>query len=172
MVGLTAVVLWLMVAGLVVVAYRRPEKKHRLGLRVGVNIIAANTPRVIMALLIAGFASQILPKELVAGWIGGDSGIRGILIASLVGGFIPGGGIISFPVAVVLYKAGADIPQLVAFLTSWSVLAIHRVFLFEVPLLGARFAVMRLSASFLLPPLSGVIAAVLVALVQNRPLPL
>ena len=172
MVGPTAIVLWLMVAGLVAVAYRQGENKHRLGLRVGVNIIAANTPRVIMALLIAGFASQILPKELVAEWIGGDSGIRGILIASLLGGFIPGGGIISFPVAVVLYKAGADIPHLVAFLTSWSVLAMHRVFLFEVPMLGARFAVVRLSASFLLPPLSGVIAAVLVALVQNRPLPL
>jgi uncharacterized membrane protein YraQ (UPF0718 family) len=172
MVSPTAIVLWLMVAGLVVVAFRRPEKKHRLGLRVGVNIIAANTPRIIMALLIAGFASQILPKELVAEWIGGESGIRGILIASLLGGFIPGGGIISFPVAVVLYKAGADIPQLVAFLTSWSVLGIHRVFLFEAPMLGARFAAMRLSASVLLPPLSGVIAAVLVMLVQNRPLPL
>lgn len=172
MVGPTAVILWLMVAGLLVVAYRQPQKKHRLGLRVGANIIATNTPRVVMALLIAGFASQILPKELVAEWIGGASGMRGILIASLLGGFIPGGGIISFPVAVVLYKAGADIPQLVAFLTSWSVLGLHRVFIFEAPMLGVRFAAMRISASVLLPPLSGVIAAVLVAVVQNRPIPL
>jgi hypothetical protein len=62
-----------------------------------------------------------------------------------------------------LYKAGVGVPQLVAFLSGWSVVAMHRVIAYEIPLLGWRFTAVRLLVSIVLPPISGVLASFLVA---------
>ena len=108
-------------------------------------------PRMVLAIVAAGFAGKLLPTELVASQIGHDSGFYGIVIATLVGGFTPAGPIVAFPIVVVLMKAGAGFPQVVAFLTAWSVYAFHRMLVYEIPLVGWRFSVMRLAASTLLP---------------------
>jgi len=113
---------------------------------------------VAVALLTAGFVAKLMPGEPIAALIGPESGWRGILVASLTGGFVPAGPIISFPLVVVLYKAGAGIPQIVAFLTAWSVFAFHRVLIYESTLMGWRFSVVRLVSSVILPPLSGLFA--------------
>ena len=55
-------------------------------------------------------------------------------------------------------QLGAGTPQLVAFLTAWSVFAMHRHLMWEIPLLGAGFAAKRLTASLVLPPTAAVIA--------------
>jgi uncharacterized membrane protein YraQ (UPF0718 family) len=118
-------------------------------------------PRIALALMAAGFIGVLVPSEPVARHIGPDSGLLGILIASVVGGFVPGGPILSFPLVVVLYKAGAGIPQLIAFLTAWSVFAFHRVAIYEVNLMGWRFSAVRLISSVVLPPLAGLLAMAL-----------
>jgi uncharacterized membrane protein YraQ (UPF0718 family) len=71
---------------------------------------------------------------------------------------VPSGPIVSFPLVVVLWKAGAGLPQLVAFLTAWSVFAFHRVLIYESTLMGWRFVALRLVASLVLPVLAGVLA--------------
>jgi len=43
----------------------------------------------------------------------------------------------------------------VAYLTAWSLLALHRLVAWEVPILGARFALLRFAVSILLPILAG-----------------
>ena len=48
-------------------------------------------PRIMVAVLTAGFAGQLIPGGVVAEHIGADSGLAGVLVAMLVGGFIPGG---------------------------------------------------------------------------------
>ena len=108
-------------------------------------------PRMILAIVAAGFAGKLVPTEVVAAQIGHDSGFYGIVIATLVGGFTPAGPIVAFPIVVVLMKAGAGFPQVVAFLTAWSVYAFHRMLVFEIPLVGWHFSVMRLVSSLLLP---------------------
>lgn len=154
---------WVMALLLGAVAYFRPGKLHLQGLTIAWKQALDMVPRMIMAVLVSGFFSVIVPAELVAHWLGKESGIQGILIASLVGGFTPGGPLISFPIVVILYKAGAAIPPLVAFLTAWSVFAFHRIIAYEIPLIGFRFAAMRILSSLVLPPLAGVLAAIIEA---------
>ncbi|HEY4133910.1 MAG TPA: hypothetical protein VGO34_01730 [Alphaproteobacteria bacterium] len=146
---------------LVVVAWRHPRRLHVAGFRAALEMTLLNTPRVVLALIGAGFLSQILPQEAIANLLGGESGVRGILIAWLIGGFTPGGPIITFPIIVVLSKAGAGLPALVTFLTSWSVLGFQRVLAFELPMMGRTFVVNRLVAAALLPPISGFITLLL-----------
>ena len=163
-------ILWGVAIALGAMAYWHPQRKLREGLHAARNVLIANIPRVAMALLSAGFLSEILPRGLVAEWLGEGSGMRGILIASLAGSVIPGGPIVSFPIAVVLSKSGVDVPQLVAFIAAWSVFALHRIFAYEMPLMGPRFSMMRLASSFMLPPLAGVSAALLVSLLEGKAL--
>lgn len=114
-----------------------------------------------LALLAAGFIGAMIPQELVAQWLGQASGWRGIALASVLGGFVPGGPMVSYSMAIVIQKAGAGTPQMVAFLTAWSVFALHRVLTYEMPLMGPRFTAVRFAASLVLPPVSGGIAYVI-----------
>ena len=88
-------------------AARKPERLHLAAAGIAVNQFIRILPRLALALLTAGFLGQLLPGELIGSLIGAESGTKGILIASLAGGFTPGGPIISFPIVVVLREAGA-----------------------------------------------------------------
>jgi len=117
--------------------------------------------RVPLALLMASFVGRLIPPEVIASIIGGESGWRGIVISSLLGGLIPGGPMVSFPLAIVIWQMGAGEPQMVAFLAAWSIFALHRVIAFEWPLLGGRFVLVRFASTWMLPPLAGLLAYLL-----------
>ncbi len=157
-----AALLWIIVLALTIWTARKPERLHLAAAGIAVNQFIRILPRLALALLTAGFLGQLLPGELIGSLIGAESGAKGILIASLAGGFTPGGPIISFPIVVVLREAGAGVPQLVAFLTAWSVFAIHRVLIYKSTLMGWRFSGMRLLASLALPPIAGFSAEAIV----------
>jgi uncharacterized membrane protein YraQ (UPF0718 family) len=156
-----ALVLWVLALGLALAALRRSTAKAQVAIVTAAERFLEIMPRIALALLAAGFIGVLIPSEPVARHIGPESGFPGILLASVVGGFIPGGPILSFPLVVVLYKAGAGLPQLIAFLTAWSVFAFHRVLIYEVTLMGWRFSAVRLISSLILPPLAGLLAMAL-----------
>lgn len=118
-------------------------------------------PRIAVALVLAGFVGKLMPSEAIAGYIGPDSGFKGIAIAAILGGFVPSGPIVSFPIVVVLRHAGAGWPQVTAFLTAWSVIAFHRVIVYETALMGWRFVLTRWASSLMLPPIAGVLTLIM-----------
>ncbi|HYI88968.1 MAG TPA: permease [Beijerinckiaceae bacterium] len=156
-----ALVLWMLALVLAVSALRRSTAESRTAFTAAAERFIEIMPRIALALVTAGFLSVLVPAEPVARYIGPDSGLPGILVASVVGGFVPGGPILSFPLVVVLYKAGAGLPQLIAFLTAWSVFAFHRVLIYELTIMGWRFSAVRLLSSLVLPPLAGLLAMAL-----------
>jgi uncharacterized membrane protein YraQ (UPF0718 family) len=153
--------MWIMVLVLAIVAYFRPGKMHLQGLRIARDQMVSFFPRILMAILFSGFFSALIPTELVVRWLGEDSGMPGILLATLVGGFLPGGPILCFPMIAILHQSGAGLAPLVAFLTSWSVFAFYRMIAYEIPFLGVRFAMLRLLSSIALPVLAGILASIL-----------
>jgi len=156
---ISTLVLWAIVAVLGLVVLRRGRGVLVRAVGDGTRRFLVILPRMGFAILLAGFAAVMIPGEPVAAAIGPESGLMGILVASLAGGFVPSGPIVSFPLVVVLWKAGAGLPQLVAFLTAWSVFAFHRVLIYEATLMGWRFVALRLTASLVLPLLAGVLTA-------------
>ena len=152
---LSFILLGIMGAIFFVIAYRMPGKKHIEGLRGGWEVAMVNLPRILLALLSAGFLSHLLPHEIIAEWLGHESGIKGIAIATLLGSVMPGGPLIAFPIVVILTKAGAGMPAVVTFLTSWSVLGIQRIIGFELPMMGSKFVLNRVAIGIFLPAISG-----------------
>lgn len=112
----------------------------------------------VLAFMAAGLAQTLLPREAVTAALGEGAGLRGLLLAALAGIITPSGPFVSLPIAATLYGAGASAGAVVAYLTAWALLAAHRFFAWELPLLGFRFAAFRWLLCLALPLLAGLAA--------------
>ena len=114
-------------------------------------------PRMAAALLLAGALFVLLPRQHVARWLGARSGLRGLVLAQLAGILTPGGPMTAFPMAAVMVGAGADLGAAVTYVTAWMFLGVTRMLVWEVPFMGADFAVLRYAVSLVLPILAGLL---------------
>jgi uncharacterized membrane protein YraQ (UPF0718 family) len=108
--------------------------------------------------LLAGFLQGLLPRDAVTRRMGAESGLAGLALATLAGIATPGGPMASFPMVLVLAAAGADRGTLIAYITAWSLLGFQRTLVWELPILGADFALLRAAACLPLPVLAGWLA--------------
>lgn len=148
------------------VCIKRGRVETMVALRKATDRAFRVLPRIAVAVLTAGFVARLIPSGIVVEHIGPDSGLSGTLIAMLVGGFIPSGPIISFPLVVALSQAGAGTVQLITLLTAWSVFAIHRVIIYEVPMMGARFSMIRLACSLPLPLIAAGLTSLILSVIR------
>jgi len=150
---------WLMAAlaaaAVVALAARAGPGAALDGARGGLALLVTFLPKLLLAFVLAGVVQALLPRELVAGWLSDAAGVRGLLIASVAGALTPGGPFTHFPVVAAVYKMGAGVGPIAAYLTAWALLGAHRVILWELPFLGPRFTFTRFLVSLPLPILAG-----------------
>jgi uncharacterized membrane protein YraQ (UPF0718 family) len=144
---------------LVLLAYFRHQGELATGMKSFMGMTVEVLPLLLFAFIVAGLAQAMIPKETVAGWVGEESGFRGLLIGTMAGGFIPGGPYVSLPIAAGFLKAGAGIGTMVAFIAAWSLWGISRMPL-EVGVMGWKFTGVRLACTFFFPPIAGLLAHV------------
>ena len=142
---------------LLFIGYQKGGGEHILGLKLGGNILLQIIPLLIFAFIIAGMIQVLVPTAMVSKWVGAESGFRGLLIGTALGGIMPGGPFVSLPIAAGLLRTGASIGTMVAFITAWSLLALSRLPI-EIGLLGWKFTLIRLACTFFFPPIAGLIA--------------
>lgn len=118
-------------------------------------------PKVVAGVLVAAFLRILLPKEVVARWIGERSGLKGLFVATLAGAVIPGGPMTIFPIATALYLSGADRGSTIAFITAWLTIGINRAVVWELSFFGAEFVILRTLISLPVPILCGLAARML-----------
>jgi uncharacterized membrane protein YraQ (UPF0718 family) len=122
------------------------------------GLIGYMLPKLGAAVLIAGFIQALLPPDFFGRYMGGESGMKGIVIASAAGAATPGGPVTSFPMVTLLRDTGAGLGAMVAYITSWTTMGLQRVLMWEVPLMGVEFAIVRFVASIPLPIVAGFLA--------------
>ncbi len=118
-------------------------------------------PKVVAGVTVAAFLRILLPREVVARWIGARSGLKGLAVATLAGAIIPGGPMTIFPIATALYLSGADRGSTVAFITGWLTIGINRAIVWELSFFGADFVLLRTAISLPIPILCGLAARLL-----------
>jgi uncharacterized protein len=155
-------ILAILLLALAILALARRDGTLLAGMDRALEQFAKLVPRMLCALLAAGFIAKLIPSELIAGYLGAEAGLRAILIATAAGLIVPAGPVIAFSIAVVFARSGAAVPALVAFITSWSVFAAHRIFIYEIPLLGPSFLRLRLLSSAATPLLAGLLAMMVI----------
>jgi len=145
---------------LLALGYYKGQGQHISGVKSGLSMTVEILPLLIFAFIVAGMVQVLLPRELLSKWVGVESGMRGILIGTVAGGFTPGGPYVSLPVVAGLLRSGASIGTMVAFLTGWSLWAVSRLPM-EVGVLGWKFTLFRIASTFFFPPIAGLIAQTL-----------
>jgi uncharacterized membrane protein YraQ (UPF0718 family) len=142
---------------LLMIAIRQGSGAHLTGLKSAWRMTIEVLPLLLLAFVVAGLIQALLPKDVIAHWVGAESGLRGIIIGTVAGGLAPGGPYVSLPIVAGLIKSGAGIGTMVAFLTGWSLWAVNRLPM-EVGILGWKFTLIRLASVFVFPPVAGLLA--------------
>jgi len=151
------IIMGVIALALLFIGYQKGGGEHILGLKAAGSLLLQIVPLLIFAFIVAGMIQHLVPTEMISRWIGMESGFRGILIGTVLGGVAPGGPFISLPIAAGLLRTGASIGTMVAFLTGWSLLAVTRLPL-EIGIMGWQFTLIRLACVFFFPPIAGLIA--------------
>ena len=148
-------------AVLFAVAYLKSPDSAFRGLGLTKDLLIQVTPRLLAAFVIAGLVQVLVPQELVVQWMGKESGFKGILIGTALGGLTPGGPMTHFPILASFYQMGIGVGPLIAYLTAWLLFGLQRVVMWELPFLGPQIVVVRIASSLFLPLFAGWFASVL-----------
>lgn len=154
---ISTIVMGVVAIAVFIIAYQKGGGIHMAGLKATGNLLLQMFPLLVFALLIGNTIPLLIPPQTISTWVGTESGIRGILIGTAVGGLLPGGPFISLPIVAGLLQVGASIGTVVALLTAWSLLAFTRLPL-EIGILGWQFTLIRLACTCFFPPIAGIIA--------------
>ncbi len=130
----------------------------RKGFAGGGRLLTRYALVLVVSFLAAGLAEVLVPHAWVRDTLGGDSGLRGILIGAAAGVVTPSGPFVAMPIAAVMVRSGAAPGPVVAFLTGWALLALHRLVAWEIPMLGWQLAALRYGVSLVLPVVAGLLA--------------
>lgn len=114
----------------------------------------------VFAFLIAGLVQTLVTRDMITHWLGAQSGWRGIALACLGGALMPGGPYVYYPIAAAIFKAGASLGVMIAFITAKNLWSVSRLPL-EFALLGPRVTFARLTSTIVMPPLLGLLANLL-----------
>ena len=141
---------------LLAVAFVRGRDLPLAGLTAAWQTLWRNMAILLLGFLIAGFVQVLVPKELISRWMGAQSGAKGVLVACVVGGLMPGSPYAVFPLVATLYKAGAGMGAVVGLISAWSLWSVSRLPV-EIALIDARPALIRYGITFIVPPLAGLL---------------
>ena len=153
----STLVLVVIAAGLLIYALIRGENLALTGIKLAGTTIWNNLILMIAGFLIAGLMQVLLPKQLIATWLGDAAGVKAVLIGCVTGGLIPGSPYAVFPIVAGLYQAGAGLGAMIGFVTAWSLWSVSRLPV-EMALISPKAALIRYGITFIVPPAAGLLA--------------
>ncbi len=154
------IVMAVLAVALLLLGYLRGQDQHVEGLKAALRMTTQTLPLLVFAFIVAGMAQVLLPRDLLATWVGTESGPRGLLIGTIAGGLTAGGPYVSLPTAALLLRSGASVGTVVAFLTGWALWSISNVPMY-VGILGWKLTLVRTISTFFFPPVAGWLAQTL-----------
>ncbi|MFB0558750.1 MAG: hypothetical protein ACETVY_06510 [Candidatus Bathyarchaeia archaeon] len=115
-------------------------------------------------IFLGSFVGTYLPRGLVSGLLGRESGFIGIILGSVFGAVMPGGPYVLFPIVAALFSSGAAIPSLIAMIFAWQCISLTRIptdlgYLAAVE--GQRLIWLRVLIGIPIPILAGVLAGII-----------
>lgn len=96
--------------------------------------------------ILLGLLDVWIPKETMMKYMGDNSGVKGIILAFILGSCAAGPLYVSFPIAVTLFKKKASFFNVFIFIGSWLTTKVP-MFLLETSGMVWRFSVLRLFLS-------------------------
>lgn len=92
-----------------------------------IRMFAGLITLIFAAMMIANAVGNLIQPEMISGFIGEASGIKGVFLGGFLGGVLPGGPYATYPIINELYEGGASLASIMAMVIGWSILGITRV---------------------------------------------
>lgn len=121
-------------------------------------MILSLVPKIFGGIFLAIGLAMVLPRERVQRLVGPDSGLRGLAIAAAAGALVPGGPTVTYPLALGLMAAGADVGAGVAMISGWVLLGANRILIWELSLLPSWLVALRVALTLWAPVAIGLVA--------------
>jgi len=159
----TTLILAVVAVLLLAIAFLQEPDLPLSGLLTAGRTLWHNLPILLLGFVIAGLVQVLVPQKVISGWLGAQAGAKGVLVACVVGGLVPGAPYAVFPFAAVLYQSGAGLGAVVGFLSAWSLWSVSRLPV-EIALIDPKVALVRYGITFVVPPIAGLLANLVTAL--------
>ena len=153
----TTLVLAIVAILLLAIAFWRARDLPLTGLLTAWRTLWRNLPILLLGFVIAGLVQVIVPQEVITRLLGAQSGIKGVLVACVAGGLMPGSPYAVFPLAGALHQSGAGLGAVVSFISAWSLWSVARLPV-EVAVIDPQVALIRYGITFIVPPIAGIVA--------------
>ena len=138
--GLTALVaIW---------SYRRDRRRTRQAFAKAWKAFDNILPEFLGVIVLVGIAMALLRPAVIAAALGENSGWVGVVLAACVGAVTLIPGFIAFPLAAMVLRGGAGLPQIGAFLSSLMMVGVITAPV-EVRYFGKRATALRNASAFL-----------------------
>lgn len=129
---------------------------HTIEITLGaLGFLSLLLPKIAAGMFIAAAIPILIPRDRISGWIGRDSGVAGLVFATVAGALLPGGPAMIFPLTGAILVSGADLAASFAFVTGWSLFNLNRTLIWELSFLPSDFVGLRVLLCFPLPILLG-----------------
>lgn len=115
---MTNIVLYSTTLSLLLISYKKDKEKTKLALKKAWKSFEGILPQFLGVIIIVGVLLAILNPQIIARILGGESGILGVIIASLTGAITLMPPFVSFPMVAMLLENGAGLMQMAAFINS------------------------------------------------------
>ena len=135
-------ILYVLAAAGLTVSFFKDRKKTIMALKKALKSFENILPQFLSILVIIGLAFAILTPVTISRLLGTNSGVWGVLIASLIGSITLIPGFVAFPMAAALLKSGAGYMQIAAFVSTLMMVGIVTMPL-EIKTFGKRATLVR-----------------------------
>lgn len=136
------VILYLITGVCLVISFFKNREKTRIALKKAFKSFESILPQFLVVLILVSIALAVLDAPTITVILGKDSGVWGVLVASLVGAITLIPGFVAFPAAAALLQGGAGVTQIAAFVSSLMMVGVVTLPL-EIQFFGKRAAFLR-----------------------------
>lgn len=155
-------ILYIIAAICLILSYLKNRQKTMIALKKAFKAFENILPQFLVVLILVAMALAVLDTSTISLILGKDSGVWGVIAASLVGSVTLIPGFVAFPAAAALLQAGAGATQIAAFVSTLMMVGVITLPL-EIQFFGKRTALLRNFLAYVF----SLIAAVFVGWVVN-----
>ncbi len=140
-----------------------------LGLVQAGHLVETVWLRLLLGFTLGGLVQVLIPRAVIARWLGPTSGIKGILIGSYTATIMAGAPYVMLPVVASLYAAGAGAGPVIALLTGQSLLSLQTLIVWQIPFLGVGIPLSKYIVCLFITPLVGFAGSTVFKLFDRLP---
>jgi len=123
--------------------------------------------RLFFGFTLGGLIQVLIPREIIAKWLGPASGLKGILIGSYTGTIVSGAPYVMLPIVASIYRAGAGVGPIIALLVGQGLIGIQMLIVWQIPFFGVELPLARYIVSLFIPPVAGLVGVAVYRLIAR-----